>query len=376
MLQWRITRWSVRYALLLLTLPLLFGSTSLLAHPAVTQRDSYTNPLPVTIPGGGTVESCADPSMLHAGTSWYIYCTSDPLNGNDRNAQGGFNFRVIPTLQSSDLVSWTYVGDAFDLAAPDAGRPSWAEPTSGIWAPEVDYIDGRYVMYFVATDVKPDVSGEPQGCHDDNAIGMATSLSPTGPWTYEPAPLVPPRRNGPGCNFFWSFDPEVITARDGSRYIYYGSYYGGIVAQPLAANGLATTGPVTQITIPNRYEGAEVVYRAGFYYLFASATNCCNGPLTAYSVFVGRSHDPLGPFVDREGVSLLEGRVGGTPFMMQNGNRWVGAGHNSVFVDAKGQWWTVYHAVDRLTHTSRGRPGSPSARRSWTRSTGTAAGRC
>jgi arabinan endo-1,5-alpha-L-arabinosidase len=30
-----------------------------------------------------------------------------------------------------------------------------------------------------------------------------------------------------------------------------------------------------------------------------------------------------------------------------NGDRWMGPGHNSVFTDAAGRWWTVYHAVDR-----------------------------
>jgi arabinan endo-1,5-alpha-L-arabinosidase len=29
-----------------------------------------------------------------------------------------------------------------------------------------------------------------------------------------------------------------------------------------------------------------------------------------------------------------------------NGNRWVGPGHNTVFQDFDGQWWTIYHAVD------------------------------
>jgi arabinan endo-1,5-alpha-L-arabinosidase len=29
-----------------------------------------------------------------------------------------------------------------------------------------------------------------------------------------------------------------------------------------------------------------------------------------------------------------------------NGNRWVGPGHNTVFEDFDGQWWTIYHAVD------------------------------
>jgi len=96
-----------------------------------------------------------------------------------------------------------------------------------------------------------------------------------------------------------------------------------------------------------RYEGAHVVQREGFFYLFASATDCCRGPLTGYSVFVGRSQNVLGPYVDRDGQPLLQGRVGGTPVLSMNGNRWVGTGHNTVITDAAGQWWTLYHAVDR-----------------------------
>jgi arabinan endo-1,5-alpha-L-arabinosidase len=99
------------------------------------------------------------------------------------------------------------------------------------------------------------------------------------------------------------------------------------------------------------------VEKDGYYYLFASATNCCNGALTGYSVFVGRSEDPYGPFVDREGVSLLAGEVGGTPVLSMNGNRWVGTGHNSVFMDASGQWWTAYHAVDQQDPFFEGAPG-------------------
>jgi arabinan endo-1,5-alpha-L-arabinosidase len=102
-----------------------------------------------------------------------------------------------------------------------------------------------------------------------------------------------------------------------------------------------------QITIANRYEGAFVLKRGGFYYLFASATDCCRGPLTGYTVFVGRADNPLGPFVDAEGVSLLAGRVGGTPVLSMNGNRWVGPGHNTVVTDMGGQDWIVYHAIDR-----------------------------
>jgi arabinan endo-1,5-alpha-L-arabinosidase len=51
--------------------------------------------------------------------------------------------------------------------------------------------------------------------------------------------------------------------------------------------------------------------------------------------------------VDREGVSLLAGRVGGTPVISMNGNRWVGPGHNTVVTDLAGQDWFYYHAIDR-----------------------------
>jgi arabinan endo-1,5-alpha-L-arabinosidase len=43
---------------------------------------------------------------------------------------------------------------------------------------------------------------------------------------------------------------------------------------------------------------------------------------------------------------MAKGRAGGTPVLGQNGNRWVGVGHNTVFTDAAGQWWTIYHGID------------------------------
>jgi arabinan endo-1,5-alpha-L-arabinosidase len=160
--------------------------------------------------------------------------------------------------------------------------------------------------------------------------------------------VIGPRRGGPGCTFFWSFDPDVLITGTGQKYIYYGSYYGGIQVRELSSDGFsAAEATAVQVTIPNRYEGAYVVRHSDYYYLFGSATNCCNGPLTGYSVFAGRSASPLGPFVDKQGVSLLAGRVGGTPVISLNGNRWVGAGHNAVLTDFDGQDWFVYHAIDR-----------------------------
>jgi arabinan endo-1,5-alpha-L-arabinosidase len=306
---------------------------------ASAKDNTYTNPLPVTTPSGMTVESCADPSIVYAGPSrenaWYMYCTTDPLNSSDRDPAGNLIFHLIPIFRSTDLVNWTYIGDAF------AERPGWVADTAGLWAPSIEYFNNQYYLYYTAQNT--DLPG------GGSAIGVATSLSPTGPWSDSGTPVVEP--HAPECcpnDRRWTFDPAIIIDDAGQRYIYYGSYFGGISARELSADGLSSD-PATQvqITIANRYEGAFVLKREGFYYLFVSATDCCRGPLTGYSVFVGRSENPLGPFVDAEGVSLLAGRVGGTPVLSMNGNRWVGPGHNTVVTDLAGQDWIVYHAIDR-----------------------------
>ncbi|HVG47170.1 MAG TPA: family 43 glycosylhydrolase, partial [Rubellimicrobium sp.] len=324
---------------------------------------TYANPLPVASPAG-PVDSCADPTAIEgpAGDpSWYMVCTTDPLSGSDRDAGGDLIFHLLPTFRSTDLVHWTYVGDAFDRA-PGAARPppDWADPTSVFWAPEIDRMDGRYVLTFAVTDVTTEAGGEP-GCDEDSAIGLAVSDSPAGPWEPMSEPIVPPRRAEDGCEFFWTLDPEVIETSDGQGYIYYGSFYGGIEARELTrtreGQWSAPEGSAVPITIPNRYEGAEIIQRDGFYYLFASATNCCAGPQTGYAVFVARSENPLGPFVDRDGVSVLEEGVGGTPFLVQNGNGWVGPGHNTLIQDRAGQWWTLYHAVEEQAPFFEGEPG-------------------
>ncbi|HEX9988138.1 MAG TPA: family 43 glycosylhydrolase [Chloroflexia bacterium] len=298
----------------------------------------YHNPLQIRIPDDGRVETCADPNVIKGQQPgdryWYLYCTTDPLNSEDRNKNGDFNFHLIPMMKSMDLVDWTYVGDAF------ATRPGWVADDAGLWAPEVQYFNNQYYLYYTAswTDL-------PGG---GSAIGVATSPNPTGPWTDSGSPAVEP--HAPPCcptDRRWVFDPDVIEA-NGQRYIFYGSYFGGISARTLSPDGLhSDPASQTQITIANRYEGSEVVFHNGYYYLFASATDCCRGPLTGYSVFAGRSQNILGPYVDREGASLLAGRVGGTPVISMNGNRWVGTGHQVIFKDYDGQYWTIYHAVDR-----------------------------
>jgi arabinan endo-1,5-alpha-L-arabinosidase len=356
--QWALVAPAAAAMSLLLAGPVGAAPAQPRAHPVTT---SYDNPLAPVVPGDGTVDSCADPTVIQGQDGetingeqvWYMYCTTDPLNDEDVDANGNPVFHRIPMNVSTDLVNWTYVGDAFPLDGGDL--PAWIDPTAAFWAPEVVYSSttDQYYLFTTVTETTA-AGGGSDTCRGDSAIGVAVGDSPTGPWEWSDEPVVAPRKDPTGgeCSYFWTFDPEVLgdtVASDGI--LYYGSYYGGIFATKVtftddgASGGSASDD--TRITIGNRYEGAEVVFKDGYYYLFASAANCCNGALTGYSVFVGRSTSPLGPFLDKEGNSFLEAAVGGTPFLTMNGNRWIGTGHNTVFVDEGGQWWTVYHAVDQ-----------------------------
>ncbi|MGI4843154.1 MAG: family 43 glycosylhydrolase [Janthinobacterium lividum] len=330
--------------MLLLAATQLAAPSSAQALASAAGAATYTNPLPLRLADGSLAESCADPSLLRDRTStptvWYMYCTMDPVSHKERDGKG-WKFRMMPVYRSVDLVNWYFVRDSFDQ------RPAGlAGPTSGLWAPEPVYQNGSYYLYFTVTDVADRHSPEP-GCESDSGIAVATSASPAGPWRPAEQLVVPPRRAGAGCNFHWTFDPDVIEDEQGDRYLYYGSYGGGLFVQRLSKDGLRVEGDPVRVGAANRYEGAEVVKVGKYWYLFASSTDCCRGPLTGYALFVGRATSPEGPFLDREGNDMAAARVGGTPVLAQNGNRWVGAGHNTVFQDAAGQWWTFYHAVDR-----------------------------
>ncbi|PWU52693.1 glycoside hydrolase family 43 [Micromonospora globispora] len=290
--------------------------------------DRYRNPISADF-----ADTFADPVVVRGDDGfWYAYGTSDPLREGEKQAHR------VPTARSSDLVDWTYVGDAF---APDQ-RPSWAAPGAAFWAPDVRRVDGRWVMYVTVTDTT--VSGDTF----DTAIGAATAPTPIGPWTFADEPVVAPRPGGGGGGgYLWTIDPSQFTDVDGRNYLYFGSYYGGISVTELTADGLRAVGTPSMVAIDNKFEGSYVLRHDGWYYLFASTANCCAGPATGYSVHVGRSRSPRGPFVDRDGLRLDVSRAGGTPVLTQNGNRWIGTGHNGFLTDLSGQDWIVYHAIDR-----------------------------
>jgi len=85
----------------------------------------------------------------------------------------------------------------------------------------------------------------------------------------------------------------------------------------------------------------------GYYYLFVNWGHCCNGVDSTYEIRVGRSTTPMGPYVDKNGVSLFDG--GGILFESSgNGNNWflIGPGHAGIWTNKKGKDFVSFHYYD------------------------------
>jgi hypothetical protein len=297
-----------------------------LAGPAAAREPepaTFTNAISESF-----ADTFADPSVILGKDGWwYAYSTADPLKAGDPSG-------IMHIARTKDWITWEYQGTVFNAS----NRPSWAAPNSFLWAPDIRYIQGKYVLYYTVIDTVLNPG-------EDEAIGVATAPTPTGPWTPTDAPVIAPRpRDG---TFLGTIDPAGFTDVDGTKYLYFGGYHGGIWASKVSADGLTATTEPVQVAIDNRYEGGYVIRRDGWYYLMGSSANCCAGPTTGYSVFAGRSKSPLGPFVDADGIPLLASAVGGTTVITQNGNRWIGAGHHAIATDTEGRDFIVYHAIDR-----------------------------
>ena len=294
------------------------------AGSAQETTGSYTNPV-----SRGVFDAFPDPAIIKGKDGyWYAYGTTDPV----RQSFGDNSFHYLPMARSKDMVHWEYVGDVFT----NSNRPTWhpAQDTY-YWAPDIRYLDGKYYLYYSVAHF---------GSDSLFTIGVATAPTPTGPWTDSGGSVI----QGETCPPTTNIDPAEFTDRDGTRYLYWGSY-GAICAAKLTPDGkrLADSTDVTQVTYGGQAEAPYVVRRGDDYYLFISEGGCCSGALSSYEVFVGRSDSPLGLFKDREEVSMMASRRGGTLVLAANGNKWVGPGHHSIATDLSGQQWFVYHAIDK-----------------------------
>ena len=286
------------------TISKVFGLSLFFVASAVNAQTQYSNPV--------INESLPDPTVIKAPDGYfYLYATE--------------NIRNVPIYRSKNLVNWRYVGTAFN----NQTRPQMV-PNGNIWAPDINMIGDKYVMYY---------SKSAWGGEWECGIGVATATKPQGPFT-DVGKLFISSEIGVQN----SIDPFYIEEEDGSKYLFWGSFR-GIYGVQLSDDGLSVKPGAQKVQIAGTLtEGTYIYKHDGYYYLFGSAGTCCEGLNSTYRVMVARSENLLGPYVNKQGKSALENYF--TP-LLQKSNKVVGPGHNSEIVqDDAGQYWMLYHGFD------------------------------
>lgn len=292
-----------------------------LAAKAQNESLTYTNPV--------LRANAADPTVIddRARTGWfYLYTTQTSLDGVDKASRAiveGSKEINLPIYRSRNLVDWEFVGDGF----PD-GRPSWVE-NSALWAPDINYIDGKYVLYY-ALGVWGGIFVE--GC------GVAVSDSPMGPFVDEG--MIVDFKSARAMN---SIDPDFFED-NGKRYLYWGSLGGGVYGIELSADAKRTDILADKHRITARNTEAAYMYKRGnWYYMFSSRGKCCEGEKSTYHVIVGRADNPMGPFVGPDGQRMATFNFRNVFLSSDSG--FVGPGHNGeILTDDAGQDWIIYHS--------------------------------
>ena len=286
---------------------------------------TYTNPVI-------TFSSAADPTVIRTDEGFYLYATQT-------------NSYWIPIYFSKDLVNWEFKRSAFRNATKP--KPDVLPGGGAFWAPEIRYINGKYVLYF---------SWAKWGDGSISYTAVATSDSPVGDFL-NAKPLLITDDFGSNCidQFYYEEDKK--------KYMFVGSF-NGIYVTELTDDGLsvkrgADGKPVLKKQVCGRaFEGTNIYKKGKYYYLFASINNCCpnNGMDSKYKVVVGRSENLLGPYVDRKGKDMLDNSW--ELVLEGDGETFFGPGHNSIIIpDDAGTDWMIYHSYVKENGAVGGRLG-------------------
>jgi arabinan endo-1,5-alpha-L-arabinosidase len=191
-----------------------------------------------------------------------------------------------------------------------------ARPARTGLAPDVIHIGDRYYMYIAAN-----IGAQPKA-----AINMIWSktLDPNSPdYKWEDGGVVASTDGIEDCN---GIDPGVfLDPNDGKLWLVYGSYFGYIrqvELDPKTGKRVNPNDKPRDLAI--NCEASDMMYHDGWYYLLATHGSCCRGADSGYNIRVGRSKKVNGPFIDAEGIDMIQG---GGKLLIGSGGRLIGPGH-------------------------------------------------
>jgi arabinan endo-1,5-alpha-L-arabinosidase len=271
-----------------------------------------------------------DPCIIKRGSTYHVFST-----GQAHDPTG-----LLPWRTSTDLAHWKLQGKVFDAI------PQWAQEavpgTRGLWAPDIVYVNDEYRLYYSCSTFGSNRS----------VIGLVVNrtLDPqSSRFKWEDRGLVIASQRGDDFN---AIDANYIVARDGAHWLSLGSFWSGIKLFPLdPASGKPRAGDKRKYSLasrpvpedaPGAIEAPFIIEREGYYYLFVSFDYCCRGVSSSYYIVAGRSRSILGPYLGRDGKSMLDGY--GT-LLLDGDRRFRGPGHQAVLRDA-GRDYLVYHTYD------------------------------
>lgn len=283
-----------------------------------------------------------DPSIAFEDGTYYVFATGPAPGGGQ-----------LPVRCSKNLTDWKLCGHIFDEI------PAWirqASPrTKELWAPDISYFHGLYHLYYAYSAFGVNTSG----------IALATnetldSTSPKYAWKDEGLVL-----ESTAADNFNAIDPNIVLDEKGQPWLSFGSFWGGIkmrrigsaTGKPdptdpkiysLASRVKPENAPPAKPGLPPDWQAIEapfIVRHGSYYYLFVSFDLCCRGTKSTYHTMVGRAGQVTGPYIDANGIPMLNG--GGTELLTAN-SRWVGPGGESILVRPE-DYIIVFHAYDAVT---------------------------
>ena len=246
-----------------------------------------------------------DPSVIAAGRVYYAFSTHTGWEPPGH---------VFPILESTDLASWRYVGDAFSTP-PAWGRGDW-------WAPAVVARGGTYFLYYSGLNMS--------GLH---CLAVATATSAAGPYT-DHGPIA----CQDGTQAVGYIDAWPLLAGD-RAYLYFsvdGPHHHSISVLPLSDDMLSVAGPRAELfgvtqdweSVGNATVEGPSVFAWGSQFVMLYSGGDWRG---RYGMGYAVATSPTGPFV-KTSAPLL--RTGGSL---------KGPGGGSFFIDSRGRPWLAYH---------------------------------